>query len=175
MSPVVPSMSDRDGKRRAFTHVVSDAGADVIAATAGKACGQARVVRHDAASIPLHPEALQDADGQAILRDVAGWEHASAGEAIGRIEGDMGRSTTRPVCKDRGLEVLHKRITRDELYIADEVFFTGTAAQVTPIREEDRLPIGEGRRGALTEKIQNAFVGIVNGRNSKYAHGLTRV
>lgn len=176
MSTAAPSMSDRDGKRRAFTRVrVSDAGADVIAATAWKACGQAMAVRHDAASIPFHPEALKDGDGKAIMLDVAGWEHESSGETSGRIEGDMGRSTTRPVCKDRGLEVLHKRITRDELYIADEVFFTGTAAEVAPIREVDRLQIGEGRRGPLTEKIQNAFFDIVNGRNSKYAHWLTRV
>jgi branched-chain amino acid aminotransferase len=85
------------------------------------------------------------------------------------------RNTVFHICKDLGLEVVQKRITRDELYIADEVFFTGTAAEVTPIREVDRLPIGEGRRGPITEKIQNAFFDIVNGRNPKYTHWLTRV
>jgi branched-chain amino acid aminotransferase len=79
------------------------------------------------------------------------------------------------ICKDLGLEVVQKRITRDELYIADEVFFTGTAAEVTPIREVDRIEIGAGSRGPLTEKIQQAFFDIVNGRNPKYAHWLTRV
>ena len=71
--------------------------------------------------------------------------------------------------------MVQKRITRDELYIADEVFFTGTAAEVTPIREVDRIEIGAGSRGPLTEKIQQAFFDIVNGRNPKYAHWLTRV
>jgi branched-chain amino acid aminotransferase len=73
------------------------------------------------------------------------------------------------------LELIQKRITRDELYISDEVFFTGTAAEVTPIREIDRIQIGEGARGPITEKIQSAFFDIVNGRNPKYAHWLSKV
>ena len=76
---------------------------------------------------------------------------------------------------DLGLEIVQKRITRDEIYIADELFFTGTAAEVTPIRELDRVEIGSGSRGPITEKIQNAFFDIVNGRNPKYAHWLTAV
>jgi branched-chain amino acid aminotransferase len=74
-----------------------------------------------------------------------------------------------------GLELVQKRITRDEVYIADEAFFTGTAAEVTPIRELDRVQIGIGSRGPLTEKIQTAFFDIVNGRNPKYAGWLTLV
>ena len=74
---------------------------------------------------------------------------------------------------------MQKRITRDEVYIADEAFFTGTAAEVTPIRELDRIEIGDrgdgGSRGPITEKIQSAFFDIVNGRNPKYAHWLTKV
>jgi branched-chain amino acid aminotransferase len=65
------------------------------------------------------------------------------------------------------------------VYICDEAFFTGTAAEVTPIRELDRIELGEGeyagRRGPITEKIQSAFFDIVNGRNPKYAHWLTKV
>ncbi|MEO8654488.1 MAG: branched chain amino acid aminotransferase, partial [Ramlibacter sp.] len=61
------------------------------------------------------------------------------------------------------------------VYIADEAFFTGTAAEVTPIRELDRLEIGAGSRGPVTEKIQAAFFDIVNGRNPKYSHWLTKV
>ena len=68
-----------------------------------------------------------------------------------------------------------RRLTRDELYVADEAFFTGTAAEVTPIRELDRIEIGAGSRGPLTAKIQAAFFDIVNGRNPKYAHWLTKV
>ena len=79
------------------------------------------------------------------------------------------------ICDDLGIKLVQKRITRDECYIADEMFFTGTAAEVTPIRELDRVQIGIGERGPVTEKIQSAFFDIVNGRNPKYAHWLTKV
>jgi branched-chain amino acid aminotransferase len=85
------------------------------------------------------------------------------------------RNTIFAICKDLGLEVKEKRITRDEIYISDEAFFTGTAAEVTPIRELDRIEIGQGSRGPITEKIQAAFFDIVNGRNPKYAEWLTKV
>jgi branched-chain amino acid aminotransferase len=70
---------------------------------------------------------------------------------------------------------VEKRITRDEIYICDEAFFTGTAAEVTPVRELDRITLGEGMRGPITEKIQSAFFDIVNGRNPQYAQWLTAV
>jgi branched-chain amino acid aminotransferase len=89
------------------------------------------------------------------------------------------RNTVFHIAQDLGIEVIQKRITRDEVYIADEAFFTGTAAEVTPIRELDRIPLGKddyvGSRGPITEKIQNAFFDIVNGRNPKYTHWLTKV
>ena len=72
-------------------------------------------------------------------------------------------------------KLVEKRITRDEVYICDEAFFTGTAAEVTPIRELDRIELGSGSRGPITEKIQSAFFDIVNGRNAKYAEWLTKV
>lgn len=76
---------------------------------------------------------------------------------------------------DLGLKLVEKRITRDEIYISDEAFFTGTAAEVTPIRELDRIELGAGSRGPITEKIQAAFFDIVNGRNPKYASWLSLV
>ena len=85
------------------------------------------------------------------------------------------RDTVMQLAAELGIEVIEKRITRDEVYIADEAFFTGTAAEVTPIRELDGRAIGEGRRGPITEKIQSAFFDIVQGRNPKYAHWLTPV
>jgi branched-chain amino acid aminotransferase len=85
------------------------------------------------------------------------------------------RNTVVHICQDLGIELVQKRITRDEIYIADEAFFTGTAAEVTPIRELDRVEIGIGSRGPITEKIQAAFFDIVSGRNPKYAHWLTQV
>jgi branched-chain amino acid aminotransferase len=74
-----------------------------------------------------------------------------------------------------GIPVVERRITRDEFYIADEAFFTGTAAEVTPIRELDNRPIGSGRRGPMTQKLQSMFFDVVNGRNPKYKSWLTPV
>ena len=89
------------------------------------------------------------------------------------------RNTVFHIANDLGLEIVQKRITRDEVYIADEAFFTGTAAEVTPIRELDRIELGKegyvGSRGPITEKIQSAFFDIVNGRNPNYAHWLSKV
>ena len=85
------------------------------------------------------------------------------------------RDTIFAICQDLGLNLVEKRITRDEVYICDEAFFTGTAAEVTPIRELDRIELGSGSRGPITEKIQAAFFDIVNGRNAKYAEWLTLV
>jgi branched-chain amino acid aminotransferase len=79
------------------------------------------------------------------------------------------------LAQDFGIKVVERRITRDEFYIADEAFFTGTAAEVTPIREYDGRTIGSGTRGPVTEKIQSAFFDIVNGRNGKYAAWLAKV
>lgn len=85
------------------------------------------------------------------------------------------RDTVITLAKDAGIEVIEKRITRDEVYTADEAFFTGTAAEVTPIRELDNRTIGSGARGPITEKLQSAFFDIVSGKNAKYAHWLTKV
>ncbi len=74
-----------------------------------------------------------------------------------------------------GIEVIEKRITRDEVYTCDEAFFTGTAAEVTPIRELDNRTIGSGSRGPVTEQLQSAFFDIVAGKNPKYAHWLSKV
>ncbi|EEO26264.1 branched-chain amino acid transaminase [Helicobacter winghamensis] len=79
------------------------------------------------------------------------------------------------MAKDLGYKVERRNITRDEVYIADEAFFTGTAAEVTPIRELDARIIGSGKRGEITHKLQNAYFEVVQGRNPKYAHWLTYI
>lgn len=79
------------------------------------------------------------------------------------------------IAQDLGIKVERRNITRDEVYIADEAFFTGTAAEVTPIRELDSRMIGSGKRGEITYKLQNAFFDVVYGRNPKYAHWLTYI
>jgi branched-chain amino acid aminotransferase len=133
-------------------------------------------------------EATQHGYDEGLLLDVDGFVAEGAGENIFMVKDGkiwepeltsaltgITRSSVIDLAKDLGYEVGAKRLTRDDIYIADECFFTGTAAEVTPIRELDRVEIGIGRRGPVTEKIQNAFFDIVNGRNPKYAHWLTRV
>src|SRR5690606_28449903 len=85
------------------------------------------------------------------------------------------RSTIHALASDLGIPIQTKRLTRDDLYIADEALFTGTAAEVTPIREDDRRVIGSGVRGPVTEKLQHAFFELVNGKNANYHHWLSKV
>src|SRR3546814_2636098 len=86
----------------------------------------------------------------------------------------ISRSTIHALAADLGIPLQTKRLTRDDLYIADEAFFTGTAAEVTPIREVDGRTIGKGRCGPVTEKLQKAFFDAVNGKNPKYQDWLKR-
>ncbi|HCM30508.1 MAG TPA: branched chain amino acid aminotransferase, partial [Acinetobacter radioresistens] len=94
--------------------------------------------------------------------------------AGGALDG-ITRQTVITIAKDLGYDVVERRITRDEFYIADEAFFTGTAAEVTPIREYDDREIGCGARGPITEQIQSTFFNAVQGKDPKYAHWLTYV
>src|SRR5699024_1250234 len=79
------------------------------------------------------------------------------------------------IAEDQGYKVVEKRITRDEVYVCDEAFFTGTAAEVTPIRELDGRKIGAGRRGPVTEKLQEVYFAAVRGQLPEYEHWLTYV
>ena len=79
------------------------------------------------------------------------------------------------IARDKGIPVRETAITRDELYVADEVFLTGTAAEVTPIREIDHRAIGSGRRGPIAKTLQEAFFAVVQGRDRKYERWLTFV
>ena len=140
-------------------------------------------------SLLVGSEARRHGYQEGIALDVNGYISEGAGENLfvvkngvvytpdlsaGALNG-ITRNTVLHICADLGIEVVQKRITRDEVYIADEAFFSGTAAEITPIRELDRLPIGAGSRGPVTQRIQQAFFDIVNGRNPKYAHWLTLV
>jgi branched-chain amino acid aminotransferase len=154
---------------------------------------QAKAVSNYTNSILANMEALDDGYDEALLLDASGFVSEGAGENLFVIKGGVvytpdlsagalngiTRNTVFAICQDLGLKLVEKRITRDEVYISDEAFFTGTAAEVTPIRELDRIELGSGehagRRGPITEKIQAAFFDIVNGRNPKYAEWLTRV
>ena len=85
------------------------------------------------------------------------------------------RETVMQLAAERGLRVVEERFTRDELYIADEAFFTGTAAEITPIREVDDRRIGAGKPGPATLQLQAAFFEIVHGRDNRHADWLTGV
>jgi branched-chain amino acid aminotransferase len=154
---------------------------------------QAKAVSNYTNSILANTEALDDGYDEAILLDANGFVSEGSGENVfvvkdgvvytpdlsaGALNG-ITRNTVLHICQDLGIEVVQKRITRDEIYICDEAFFSGTAAEITPIRELDRIELGQpgyvGSRGPITEKIQSAFFDIVNGRNPKYAHWLTKV
>jgi branched-chain amino acid aminotransferase len=139
-------------------------------------------------SILANQEVTAHGYDEALLLDTEGYVSEGAGENVFIVkEGvlytpdlascldGITRNSVIEMARDLGIEVREKRITRDEMYCADEAFFTGTAAEVTPIRELDDRPIGEGSRGPITEKLQSLFFDIVAGRNSKYAGWLSSV
>ena len=149
----------------------------------------AKAVSNYSVSILANQEATHDGYEEAMLLDPQGYVCQGSGENVfmvrngklhtpdlsgGALNG-ITRDTIMTFARELGIDVLERRISRDEFYIADEAFFTGTAAEVTPIRELDRIEIGAGSRGPITEKIQSAFFDIVNGRNPKYAEWLTKV
>lgn len=118
---------------------------------------------------------------EALLLDTEGYVSEGSGENIFIVKDGVIKTTpltsvlkgiTRDsvirIARDEGLEVVEERFTRDELYTADEAFFTGTAAEITPIREVDSRSIGPGSRGPVTEKIQSIFFDIVKGKKKDY-------
>ncbi|MFP6639488.1 MAG: branched-chain amino acid transaminase [Myxococcota bacterium] len=148
--------------------------------TNGKTCGDY------VNSILAKREALLDGFDEAIMLDTNGLVSECTGENIfvvrdGQIRtpssstllAGITRSTLIQLARDRGLEVEEALVTRDDLYVADEIFLTGTAAEVTPIREVDRRRIGTARRGPITEALQSAFFELVEGRDEKHADWLT--
>lgn len=133
-------------------------------------------------------EALVDGYDEAMLLDREGYVAEGSGENIflvrdGRIYtpdltsalDGITRSTIQTLAAEFGIPLIEKRITRDEVYIADEAFFTGTAAEVTPIREVDNRMIGNGRRGPVTERLQSAYFDLVHGRSPQHEDWLTYV
>ena len=139
-------------------------------------------------SILAHQEAANDKYDEALLLDVDGYVAEGAGENIflvkkGKLytpdltsclEG-ITRDSVMVLAREMGIEIIEKRITRDEIYCADEAFFTGTAAEVTPIRELDQRVIGSGTRGPVTTLLQQAFFDCVAGRHPLHSGWLTYV
>ena len=133
-------------------------------------------------------EAITCGYDEALLLDTEGYVSEGSGENIFMVRNGMLKTTpltsilegiTRnsimTIAADQKIRVAEERFTRDEMYIADEAFFTGTAAEVTPVRELDGRIIGTGRPGPITRKIQSIFFDIVKGKNKKYVSWLTKV
>ena len=85
------------------------------------------------------------------------------------------RDAVMEICKELGIGLKERNITRDELYIAEELFLSGTAAEITPVREVDSRIIGNGEKGPVTDKIQQTFFEIARGCNAKFSKWLTPV
>ena len=139
-------------------------------------------------SILANQEVTAHGYDEALLLDTDGYVSEGSGENVFIVRdgviytpdlasclAGITRESIIKIAHDLGFEVREKRITRDEMYCCDEAFFTGTAAEVTPIRELDDRTIGNGGRGPVTEKIQNVFFDIVKGKNDKYRSWLTYV
>ena len=133
-------------------------------------------------------EAISCGYDEALLLDTEGYVSEGSGENIFIVRNGVLKTTpltsilegiTRnsiiKIANDNGIRIAEERFTRDELYIADEAFFTGTAAEVTPIREADGRAIGNGKPGKITKKLQSIFFDAVKGKNKKYASWLTYI
>jgi branched-chain amino acid aminotransferase len=139
-------------------------------------------------SILANQEVTAEGYDEALLLDTDGYVSEGAGENVFLIHNGkiytpdlascldgITRDAVLTMARNLGIDVIEKRITRDELYCADEAFFTGTAAEITPIRELDSRQIGIGSRGPVTEKLQSLFFDVVGGKAPQYQHWLTRV
>ena len=139
-------------------------------------------------SILANQEVTAEGYDEALLLDTEGYVSEGAGENVFIVKAGkiytpdlascldgITRDSVLTMARDLGIEIIEKRITRDEIYCADEAFFTGTAAEVTPIRELDNRTIGTGSRGPVTEKLQSLFFDVVGGKATKYKHWLTPV
>ena len=149
---------------------------------------KAKIVGNYANSILAKREVVASGYDEAILLDTDGYVSEGSGENIFIVKSGVLKTTpltsvlagiTRDsvikIAQDEGIRVIEGRFSRDELYVSDEAFFTGTAAEVTPIREVDSRTIGSGRSGPVTKKIQGIFFDAVKGKNRKYKRWLTVV
>ena len=149
---------------------------------------KAKVNGHYVNSMLALQDAISDNYDEALLLDPQGFVAEGSGENVFIIRDGViytpelssaldgiTRKTIIAIADEMNIPVVEKQITRDEVYVADEAFFTGTAAEVTPICELDKRDIGKGGRGEITERLQTAYFDIVKGKNENYSHWLTPV
>ncbi len=150
--------------------------------------GKAKAVANYLNSQMAKYEAVEAGYDEALLRDDQGYIAEASGACFFMVRDgklitppsdnaleSITQQTVIDLAEDMGIEVIRRRITREEIYIADEAFLTGTAAEVTPIREVDARTIGAGCRGEMTERLQRAYFDVVAGKNEKYNKHLTYI
>jgi len=150
--------------------------------------GKAKAVANYLNSQMAKYEAVEAGYDEALLRDDQGYIAEASGAAFFMVENgvlvtppsdnalkSITQSTIIDLANDMGIKVERRRITREEIYICDECFLTGTAAEVTPVRDVDARTIGCGSRGPITEKLQTAYFDVVAGKNEKYNKYLTYI
>ncbi len=150
--------------------------------------GKAKAVANYLNSQMAKHEAVESGYDEALLRDDQGYIAEASGACFFMLRGgklisppsdntleSITQDTVIDLAHDMGIEVVRRRITREEIYIADEVFLVGTAAEVTPVREVDARIIGCGSRGPVTEKLQTAYFDVVAGKNPDYIKHLTYI
>ena len=150
--------------------------------------GKAKAVANYLNSQMAKYEAVEAGYDEALLRDDQGYVAEASGAAFFMVQNgvlvtppsdnalkSITQSTIIDLAVDMGIKVERRRITREEIYICDECFLTGTAAEVTPIRDVDARTIGCGSRGPITEKLQSAYFDVVAGKNEKYLKYLTYI
>tara|TARA_A100001011_G_C14302095_1_gene841273 strand:+ start:1060 stop:1947 length:888 start_codon:yes stop_codon:yes gene_type:complete len=139
-------------------------------------------------SILAHQEVSKNGYDEALMLDTDGYVSEGAGENLFIVKKNIIYTTDLTTCldgitrdtvfelaKEMGITIKEKRITRDEIYGADEAFFTGTAAEITPIKELDDRQIGDGKKGEITNNLQQLFFDIVAGKTEKFSHWLNEI
>ncbi len=150
--------------------------------------GKAKAVANYLNSQMAKYEAVEAGYDEALLRDDQGYIAEASGACFFMVRDgilisppadntleSITQQTVIDLAKDMGIEVVRRRVTREEIYIADEAFLTGTAAEVTPVREVDARVIGSGSRGEITGALQQAYFDLVAGKNEKYLKHLTYI
>ena len=171
-----------EGLEKGIRVKISSFARNPVSSTMGKAKAVANYLNSQMAKY----EAIECGYEEALLLDSEGFVSEGSGECFfilrdGVLISPPNDTTLESItqamvlqlAEDRGIKIERRRVTRDEVYIADEAFFTGTAAEVTPIRDIDNHQIGDGKRGEITKLLQEAYFDVVYGRDEKYRELLT--
>lgn len=173
-----------DGLEKGIRVKISSFTRNPVSSTMGKAKAVANYLNSQMANY----EAVEAGYEEALLLDSEGFIAEGSGECFFIVRDgvlisppndtsleSITQGMILSLAKEAGIPIERRRVTRDEVYICDEAFFTGTAAEVTPIRDVDNYIIGDGKRGKITKQLQAAYFDVVYGRNQKYKHLLTYI